>query len=84
MLTGRRCDESGRQTVQQELEQKSSILSKSRWWSKSCFEGSAEGISIGVVAVTNAISIAVVVSVAVAAVTAAAAAAVYSTASYSL
>jgi hypothetical protein len=84
MLMGGLRDESRRRKAQQELEQISSLLSKSRWQSKNCFKGSAEGISVGVVAVTNAISIAVAVFVAIAAITAANVAAIISTASYSL
>jgi hypothetical protein len=51
---------------------------------KNCFKRSAEGISVGVVAVTDAISVADNVSVAVAAVTTATATAISSAASYSL
>jgi hypothetical protein len=84
MLTGGRCDKSGRRKAQRELEYTSSLLSESRRRSKNCFGGSAEGVRVGVIAVTVTILIAVTVCVAFDAVTTAAAAAVSFAASYSL
>jgi hypothetical protein len=62
----------------------SSLLSESRQQRKNCFGGSAEGVRVGVIAVTVAILIAVAVYVAFAAITAAAAGAIFFAASYSL